>query len=372
MSRLAGDDEGRREAAALVPLEDFSPVSETATEPATNPGLPSDAELRGALAVVGRGGLACAGLAISGLAQVLGLAALSVAVVRWAFGEPGWEPMGSLGAASLLGGLVALTALFRAMPDGAGLRHGGLREPDASEVLRQASPDEPWRWNEEWATGRLRGRVGATSALFALAAAGAAALALPMVLVVWRSSPPDLARWRDDPAGLARALLPSAAWLVPALLLAGLALRLWLVRWRFGASTFEMSTLPGAIGGRLEGRILTGLGSAPKAIRLRLVCTRWALDPPPPGSSGRASRRIGHSELWSAERSVPPADLYLGPRGAAVPVAFDIPSGCRPTVWRSPAERISWTLLLHVVVLGIDLEAGWVVPVFTLPRRPAA
>ena len=316
----------------------------------TSPPPPADAEVRRSLGLAARGGLGCATLAISGLAQVLGLALLLVAIVRGAIGEEGWGPTALLGGALLAGGLLSFRRTLRAKPAETQNSAAGL-PPAASES------------EQEWSSGRLHSRVPAAGTLLGVFAAAWTVLALPLSALLWKHDPPPLSSWRADPAGLAVALLPSIALLGPGLLLAALTLRLRLVHRRYGPSIFEMRSVPGLIGGRLEGRILTGLRRRPRSVRLRLVCSRvvWS-EPPHPHLDSRYSER---TELWSEEREVPVAELFPGPRGSAIPVAIDIPKTCRPTERRGPREQVFWTLRLDAEVpLGVDLEAAWVVPVF--------
>jgi len=339
------------------------------------PGPPSEAHVRRVAAAGARSLLSCGGLGLLGLAQALGLAFLLVALLRGASGEEGWLGPAALGAALLIGGLVSFLKVYRSLPETPAGDDSAAPRAASPEELAAAHPEEPWRWNEEWASGRLSSRLGATVTLFAAAATVATAIALPAAVAIWRSAPPDLATWREDPGGLALAALPSLACLLPGLLLGGLALRLWLVRWRFGSPVLEMRAVPAEIGGRLEGTVITALRRRPKAVRLRLACTRLR--------RRRVQRRrrrglvtIDRSELWSAEREVPVADLFPGPRGLAVPVAFEIPSSCPSTVWHrrlegDARERVSWTLHLHAPVLGVDLEASWLVPVFEVGSTPA-
>ena len=132
------------------------------------------------------------------------------------------------------------------------------------------------------------------------------------------------------------------------------------LRWRrYGTSVLEMTRVPGVMGGRLEGRIQTGLrhGTA-AAVRLSLTCVNRIRRGS--GSDRSTQERI----LWQEESGVAPGSLGAGPSGATIPVSFVIPFDCRATDHTQHGDTIHWLLGARADLPGVDFEARFEVPVF--------
>jgi hypothetical protein len=128
-------------------------------------------------------------------------------------------------------------------------------------VLRDAHPDSPWLWREDWASGRIRSSQGAAAAVYGALAAGFAGSSVPLVLKA-----PELVH-KD---GIGVVLMPGLFPLVAILI--GSQAALATVRWlRFRGTWLELQTLPGVVGGSLRATLHTGRVIEPKGdFRVRL------------------------------------------------------------------------------------------------------
>jgi hypothetical protein len=136
--------------------------------------------------------------------------------------------------------------------------------------------------------------------------------------------------------------------------LAGFGLLVWAVRatlrWRrFGASLFEMTSLPGVLGGELAGSLHAGAGLlGARELLARLACIRRYV-------TGSGKSRSTHEEiLWAEEERLAGSALTRGPRGMAVPVRFALPFDCRPSDPLESNDRILWRLEVTAALPGVD------------------
>jgi hypothetical protein len=220
----------------------------------------------------------------------------------------------------------------------------GRKLAAAKEARRDEHRAEPWRWREDWASGRLRAgnRTEMAFSLF---------FATFWNLISW----PILFALGDElENGNYLALL---ALVFP---LVGIGLATWalqsVVRWRrFGRAELLLQTIPGVVGGQLEGRIATGIRSlGADSIGLVLSCERR--------SEGRnSSQRV----LWQDRLEVPRLAWLTGPAGVEVPVRFTIPHGASPTSDpEAEGPTVSWELAAVGEQPGFDYRAVFEVPVF--------
>jgi hypothetical protein len=119
---------------------------------------------------------------------------------------------------------------------------------------------------------------------------------------------------------------------------------------KFGRAAFEMSSVPGVLGGWLRGNIMLP-GQVPGGCeaRVRLVCRR--------DSTG--SSRFGY-DVWEADATVM--------TGASVPVAFripfNLPESDLPDMPGAGTMRVTWLLSIAASQPGVDYAAVFGVPVF--------
>lgn len=257
-------------------------------------------------------------------------------------GSRDWEKTAGLGIAGLafagVGfGLVVMGRYGQAK----------LRERDQ---LKQLHPGTPWMWRKDWAEGRVTGSNRSTM-IFAWAFAGFWNLvSAPMLIFL-----PEEVLEKGNHLAAIGALFP----------IVGLGLLYWAVkatlRWRkFGACTFEMTTLPGVIGGRVRGTIHTALSAAPDSgVVLHLNCVSRTEGR---GKNDSASERL----LWQDERRAPRESLHPVYRGITVPVDFVVPFECAPTDEdeANSGTQILWRLHADAEVAGVDYSTQFEIPVF--------
>ena len=232
-------------------------------------------------------------------------------------------------------GLLGLKAIFALVFGGAGfgligLALRGKKKVKAQEDLRQLYPEEPWRWREEWAEGRVPASSKANMIGTSVIAIFWNLISLPLLFIV-----PEEIRGGN--------LLASIGLLFPAM---GAGMALWALRlfiqWRkFGHSVFEMSEVPGVTGGLLQGQILTGTHIQPQEdIRLTLNCVERRTT-----GSGK-NRSTSETILWQDTQLIRREALDYRSRGCAIPVRFGIPYQAQPATrvqaeefcgaWRQP------------------------------------
>jgi len=227
-----------------------------------------------------------------------------------------------------------------------------------------ASTDAPWLARADWAEGRIRSSQAAgltTPWIFAVVAAGLAGGLLAangMVADPWRTL--------RGPGGLV--LLPFVL-LALALLVSALR-RTWRAV-RSGASVLELSSVPGVVGGVLQGMIHGGpVLREDQGVRLVLRCIVWSW-------IRHRSHSIGSSAcLWEDDQEVSSASTMAGgDGGSAIPVRFEIPADARATVADEPTQDGSCSVHWILEALG---EPGsfwrgeYEVPVFRTHRSPPA
>jgi hypothetical protein len=213
---------------------------------------------------------------------------------------------------------------------------------------RAVNPDQPWLWTDDWRDGHVRSAtLGGTAAVFTVFAglwnAGAA---------VAVSQQTDLSR----APGLALVVIIGLALIVVA------GYKVLLAR-KYPAAVFDMSTVPGILGGRLGGAIqLPPPVPAGAEARVKLECERIQRN---------AHRGPRSKALWQDERTL------TVPDGGRLPVEFIIPFDLPPSEPPLPSADardlpISWTLTVTARVPGVDYLATFSVPVFRTAASDAS
>lgn len=215
------------------------------------------------------------------------------------------------------------------------------------EALVRRRPDSPWLWNPEWAHREIAGSGRATMLL-------AWVFAFFWNAISWPLLPKILAEAHRTTWAAAFAMLFPAV---------GLGLLAWAVREtlrfrRHGRLVFEPTTLPGVIGGSLEGVVHLSRRVVPEAgFDLQLDCVERTRS-----GSNDTTERI----LWQEKDRVDAHRVLPGPRGSDVPVRFRIPWGEAPTD-EEGRRAILWRLTISAELPGVDLRSHFVVPVFVTP-----
>jgi len=214
----------------------------------------------------------------------------------------------------------------------------------AAQQQHQANP-APWLAREDWAKGEIVSGEKQQAVMFFLSAA---------VIVVFGAiysgafSRGGISGDSIDPVML-------VFFGVPALLAMTFGIRATLRNRKFGRSVFKMATVPGLIGGKLEGKIEVGTRlEPPEGFEVRLRCLNIT-------GSGKNARI--HT-LWEERQTVRSSAPVDDPTHSAIPVSFTIPADCPETDDTNPADQISWQLEARAEVPGVNYLARFEVPVF--------
>jgi hypothetical protein len=224
------------------------------------------------------------------------------------------------------------------------------RKSRQQEELKARHPGQPWLLRPDWAAGRIKSSANAQTVLSAIMAVAflaiggtATAVALPQEL----------------PKGNHLVLLVLLFPLVGVAFLAAFIRGVLARRW-FGDCFFELASIPGVIGGTLEGMIQTGsLLRLEHGLTLKLSCIRRTV-------SGFGKNRSTHeSILWQDEKVFNPAGGLPEPEPgrSGIPVYFKIPAD-QPACFSQGNETVYWRLETSAKMQGPDFTASFDVPVY--------
>lgn len=133
------------------------------------------------------------------------------------------------------------------------------------------------------------------------------------------------------------------------------------------------SSIPGIIGGKLEGTVQTRLKEIPKkGFSIILSCvllTRIEHQYYDKGSK-RTRTEIRKQVLWQDEQKVSRDKIEIGLGGISVPVSFSIPSESEETdLFWGEDQKIEWYLIVSAELPGVDYESEFEVPVFKVKEK---
>ena len=223
---------------------------------------------------------------------------------------------------------------------------GVLRGRKDAPLLNGDAPDAeiPWQTRPDWAAGRIVSSAKKTLGFAWLFAVAWNAIAFPVAVMVLSQNV-----IRKGNYG------PAFALIFPAI---GVAILFWALRetlrwFRYGESVFEMASVPGVIGGALEGVIRLSHPIRPEGpVRLRLQSlSRFTIR----DSSENSTRE---AIVWQGDETAEIADL-----GYTIPVALRIPEDASPTTVIDSGDGTLWRLEVRARVPGVDYVAKFEVPV---------
>jgi hypothetical protein len=251
--------------------------------------------------------------------------------------------MGLLSAAIVCGGLIAL--IFGISAKKQALKIGIAKSDD----------EKPWLNRKEWADGRIASSSRkAVLLLWIFVAFWCAASAAISVAVV-----PQLLR-QGNHAALIALICPVVG--VAMIFFALNTTRAWR---KFNRTIFEMTAIPAALGGTLQGRVQVKTKLQPQhGLHLRLSCVRRT-------TTGKSNnRQTSEKILWQDEKWLR-ADLpQTGLNATGIPVFFKLP-GHLPESEASSGDGIHWKLEASAKLRGPDFHAAFDVPVFKLAETAA-
>jgi hypothetical protein len=217
------------------------------------------------------------------------------------------------------------------------------------DAIKAAHPMEPWLWKDQWAGGCIRSSTKSTMVTACVFALFWNLISMTVCALV---IPAELKK------GNHKALF---ALIFPAV---GIVLLVWaareIIRWKkFGESVFKMLSVPGVVGGQLNGAIQTSVKIRPEdGFHLKLRCINRVTT-----SSGNSSSTT-ENILWEDEKTMARELLADDPRRTGIPVFFQIPADCRESDDANSHSRIIWRLEASARVPGVDYLAQFEVPVF--------
>lgn len=153
---------------------------------------------------------------------------------------------------------------------------------------------------------------------------------------------------------------------VSGLALGWLALRQFLHRRKFGASTLVMETMPGRLGRRLQARLRTGVSpdDAPEeGFHVQLSCY-WRHIRVTSDSDGGTRRKEEKDLKWRDEKHVRGRTYVEERRGTELPTSFELPTELPPSPPNKTEERILWELEVSADLDGLDYNVSFEIPVF--------
>ncbi len=229
----------------------------------------------------------------------------------------------------------------------------GVRKTQREAKLQAENPAAPWLWRDDWSQGRCCSRTRSNLIQAWTFATVWNLVSAPVLFFV--------------PGTLHRQPIAAIAFVFP---LVGVGLFIWAVRetlaWvEFGKTWFEMTATPAVIGRELRGNIHARFPRIPDhGIRLKLSCINKLVT-----GSGK-SQTVNEKILWREETGVSSDQLYPGPMGVIIPVAFRIPWNAMQTDGRNPSNSILWLLEADADVPGVDYKDLFEVPVFRTKDTP--
>jgi hypothetical protein len=140
------------------------------------------------------------------------------------------------------------------------------------------------------------------------------------------------------------------------------------LQWRrYGATAFEMASVPGVVGGLLQGRVRIPTVVLPEEdAQATLDCVNRRTT-----GTGK-NRHTSETILWQAETAIPRNGLVQESRATVIPMAFDIPVDQPPTDDSDAANQTLWRLRVKIATPGVDFAADFEVPVFRTAESAAA
>ena len=264
------------------------------------------------------------------------------------------EPSESVLYRELRGGMVLFYAVFAVTFGGAGfgLITWGLVSRRKARVRAdrlEQQPDEPWLVRDDWAAGMIEYQSGAAFVPLLVVTAFINIVAWPVLFAVVI---PQLGsgNW----LALFGLLFPLAG-----VVTAAYAARSWARRRKYGATRFEMASVPGVLGGRLAGVV-----HVPQHVEARggftetLRCIRREV------TRRGDSDSVRENVLWEAERKLT-NELLPGDRSkTAVPVLFEIPFDQPESSPQASRSSVLWRLEVAAETTGADFVAKYEIPVF--------
>jgi hypothetical protein len=223
------------------------------------------------------------------------------------------------------------------------------------EELRARYPEQPWMWNEEWASRRVGDSNRTHTTMLWLFALLWNAVSWPVILVL----PKELKHGNYT-------VLVAAIFPVAGVILIGGAIRATMRSRRFRRSALVLDDVPVPLRGTLRGRVEVPYEPLAEAssIAVRLTALTWV----------RSGKSTYPSVVCKEEVQIPRGMVSRMRDGVAIPIAVDVPSDGQETHSEGNSQ-LQWRLTVDAELPGVDYNASFDVPVFrtgsTGPIGPA-
>ncbi len=214
---------------------------------------------------------------------------------------------------------------------------------------RQQYPDEPWHWEK----GPPFNRFTCTTKQKLYKAAFFALFWNVMSAPIWFLVIPTL--WEEEEKFKLLVLL------FP---IVGIGLAVWAARCfirlkKYGESVFEMTSLPGVIGGPIGGVIYTQVKLRPEdGFRVSLNCIRKTIVNTGKGTSTQ------ERTIWQDTRIISKEIQANDQTRSVIPVLFGIPYDSLETNRENPRKQILWRIQIEAATPGVDYATEFEVPVY--------
>ena len=283
---------------------------------------------------------------------VLAILAVLTGVLAWMFASAGLRRYRALPGADwteLVPGIVV--GLITVLLAGLGIVAAKVNRQRAEVAARIAqSPDRPWLHVAGWDQGRIQ-EAPAKQAAAAIGAFAAMWNAVVIGVALLAAGRPDL---RSDTT----VLVFLGVFGLAGLGMIALTIYMALASRKFSPAVFEMSAVPGVLGGWLRGtiRMPPQVPEGTEA-RVRLVCRRRST-----GSS-----RLDY-DVWEEESSASASSSTP----VAIRIPFNLPESDLPGMPAKGTMRVSWLLSISASLPGVDYSAVFDVPVFPTEASDAS
>ena len=208
----------------------------------------------------------------------------------------------------------------------------------------------PWMRQADWAAGRIPGAAKAYAAVLWYFVLFLCLVAVPLLWTAPSFTRDHLGAW------VAVVVSVLAVSFLIAATLKTLAAR------KFGTSYLELASVPGVIGGKLQGVILTRRLTTPApTVRLTLTCLTRIY----------ANDSSADHFVWAAERDVDPSRIGIGPNTSTIPLDFDVPGDLPETNERHRGGSVLWRVDVAADLPGLNYRDIFLVPVFRTAASPA-
>jgi hypothetical protein len=226
----------------------------------------------------------------------------------------------------------------------------GLRTKKKEDKSRLANPDQPWLWKPAWESGIIKAcdKAGMIAALcFALFWN---VISFPIGFMAFT----DGFLKQGEKGALVGLLFPFV----------GVFLIIWAVyavlKYRkYGATTLQLASVPGVVGGKLAGIIHVPVHVVPEdGFSLRLACIHHYV-------TGSGKHRNTHDDVvWEDSRLLAGELLETDHTRTALPVLFAVPFDARESSPDVGNDGIIWRVEAKAKTRGIDFSTKFDVPVF--------